>query len=154
VPSDSEILAKINAVFGACRRPWHFTNYTHCDECAEHDELLLSRDRYSLRIEDVGNPAWDLIYFVSVQGFVYYLPALARLALEEPAERCEWYGGQLCSHLIYNGPRNERFLACTPKQRRAIADFLRHLVETRSSLADYWGCADDLVRALEIWSEV
>jgi hypothetical protein len=153
VPSDADILQKVQKAFSRCPRPKHFTDHTHCEECAEHDEVLRSRDVHSLRIEDVGNPGWDPICFTSAEGFAYYLPGLARLTLAEPVEKHGWYGTQFLFHLCHEGRQNRRLLACTPSQRRAVVDLLRHLVETRASLADTYSCADDLFEALEIWSD-
>ena len=76
--NDDEILSVVTQAFGECHRPEHFTNYTHCCECAEHDDLLRSRDRVTLSIADVGNAGWDPICFVTNEGFQYYLPALVR----------------------------------------------------------------------------
>lgn len=131
----------------------HFTDHTHCKECAEHDELLRSRDLQTLRIEDVGNPGWDPICFATSEAFTYYFPALARLALSEPAYGYGWYGTVFLFHLVGDGHRNRRFMACTPEQRRIVVQFLKHLVETRAAVVDEHCSADDLVQALEIWSE-
>jgi hypothetical protein len=153
MPSDSDILQTIAQAFAECRRPEHFTDYTHCEECAEYDEVLRSRDVHTLQIEDVGNPGWDPIGFASPEGFVYYLPALTRLALAEPDYAHGWYGAQLLFHFLSDGRKNRRLLACTQEQRLAILQFLRYLVETRASLADNYCCTDDLFQALEIWSD-
>lgn len=150
--SDADILQRVQQAFAGCPRPEHFTNFTHCEECAEHDEVLRSRDLHTLRIEDVGNPGWDPICFIYPEGFAYYLPALARLALAEPDERHGWYGGQLLFHLCSEGRRNERLLACTPEQRHVVVQFLQHLGETRASLADSELRSDDLSQAIGIWS--
>lgn len=150
---DADILQRIQQAFESCRRPMHFTDHTHCDECAEHDELLRSRDLQTLRIEDVGNPGNDPICFATSEGFTYYFPALARLALSKPDEEYGWYGSVLLFHLVGDGRRNRRFMACTPDQRRIVVQFLKHLVETRAAVVDEHCSADDLVQALEIWSE-
>ena len=152
MPSDAQILKKIKQAFAGCRRPEHFGDYTHCAECAEYDEVLRSRDVRTLLIEDVGNSASDPICFITSQGFAYYLPALVRLALDDPTEPHGWYGAQLLFHLCGDGRENRRILACAPDQRRAVAEFLRHLVETRAVLADNYCCTEDLLQALEIWS--
>ena len=153
MPSDASILQTVRQAFAKRRRPEHFTNYKHCEECAEHDEVLRSRDIYSLRIEDVGNPGWDPICFTSAEGFVYYLPALVRLALAEPVEPHGWYGDQLLVHLCSDGRGNKRVLACTVSERRAIVAFLQHLAETRSQLADCYHCSNGLFHAIEYWSD-
>jgi hypothetical protein len=153
VQNDASIIQAIQQAFAKRRKPKHFTNYKHCLECAEHDKVLCSRDIYSLRIEDVGNAGWDPICFISPEGFAYYLPALVRLTLAEPVEPHGWYGCQLLFHLCSDGRRNERVLACTVEERRAIVAFLRHLVETQSHLADSHHCSDELFHAIEYWSD-
>src|SRR5215207_11413264 len=90
--SEEEVLELFSTVFGAVPRPEHFTNYTHCDECWEHDELLRSRTLQTLSIEDVGSQAWNPITMATPQGFAYYLPALARLALQPVPKDWDWYG--------------------------------------------------------------
>jgi hypothetical protein len=153
MPSDADILLQIQQAFAGCNRPAHFTNFTHCEECAEQDALLLSRDAATLRIEDVSNPGCNPIGFASPEGFAYFLPALARFVLSEPDQVNGWYGGQLLFHLCYDGRQNARLLACTRNQRLAVVKLLRHIVETRSALVDAEGASHELFQALEIWSE-
>jgi len=76
VCTDEQVLSEIDAAFYSVEKPEHFMDYTHCEECAEHDQLLRERDRETLRIEDVGNICWQPISFSSVQGIAYYMPAL------------------------------------------------------------------------------
>jgi hypothetical protein len=153
VAQDAEILEQVREAFASCPRPEHFTNYTHCCECAEHDDVLRSRDLETLSIEDVGNPAWDPICFISPEGFAYYLPALCRLALSPEDPHRGWYGYPFLFHLRYDGPQTVRILACTPEQRRAVAAVLRHILETRAELADRYGQSHELLTAIEYWSE-
>lgn len=148
--TDADILAGIDAAFGACARPAHFTNHMHCEECAEHDALLCSRDRATLAIADVGNPGWDPMCFCSPEGKAYYLPALARLALAEPDAQYGWYGGQLVFHLWSGGEYNPFYAYCNAEQRRAIVALLAHFVESRAALAEY--DADEIFQAVELWS--
>jgi hypothetical protein len=150
--TDEEIIESISRAFAGCERPAHFTNHTHCCECFEHDEVLLSRDLQTLKAEDVGNEGWDPIAFTSPQGFAYYFPALARLALSAPDARFGWYGPQLFRHLILDGPCNRRWEYFTPGQRGQVAELLIHIFDTRSELLESYNCADDLFRAIEIWS--
>lgn len=151
--TDSEALEEVYTAFSAAPRPDYFTNYTHCEECAEHDELLRSRDLTALSIEDVGSVGWDPICFISEEGFAYYLPALCRLALDSPVERYGWYGTQLAWHLIVDGPMNRRFMFCSPEQRRAVANFVAHLILTKSDLAEDHCSSEDLIKAHDVWSE-
>lgn len=144
--SDAEILTGLRQAFAACPRPDHFTDQNHCDECSDHDQTLLARDLDTLSLADVGNPGWDPICFITDEGFRYYFPALARLALTET------YVDQLLFHLTYDGPRNRRVLACSPAQRRAVSALLRHILETRAQLVDEYHCGDELLQAIEYWS--
>jgi hypothetical protein len=151
--TDAEVIGQIDAVFGAVDRPEHFTNFTHCCECREHDELLRSRDRETLRIEDVGNPGWDPICFASPQGIAYYFPALVRLALAPPSDTYGWYADQLLFHLCSGFRDNKIFRYCTAPQRAAVANFLGHLIESRAALVGDLVCCDDFLRCHELWSE-
>lgn len=147
---DCEALDRLIQAFHACPRPEHFTNFSHCDECAEHDQTLRSRTPETLAIEDVGNSASDPICFISPAGFAYFLPGLARLALQNAG--MGWYGPQLFQHLISNGPDNKRFTHCSKQQRRAVADFLACLIDANTTRIEAHGAADDAVRAFDIWS--
>jgi hypothetical protein len=150
--ADQEIIIAVRDAFGAEPRPAHFTNHSHCCECAEHDGLLSSRDPDGLKLEDVNNAGWDPICFTTPEGFKYYLPALVRLALESAASG-GWYLPQLLFHLIADGPQTRRVACCTRAQRRAIVGFLWHMVESRSELIVEYRIEEELERAIGIWSE-
>lgn len=152
--TDAAILAEIDATFGRVERPEHFTNFTHCEECAEHDELLRKRDRGTLGIEDVGNLGWDPICFCSPNGIAYYFPTLARLALAEQSfEQYDWYANQLLFHLYSGFTENAFFQYCGVAQRQAVAGFLAHIIETRASLIDLYASADEFLRCHELWGD-
>jgi hypothetical protein len=148
---DIKALDTIAEVFHPCSRPRHFTDHEHCVECAEHDQTLLLKNVNTLSIDDVGNVGWDPICFVSTDGFLYYLPALARLCLDDPTYNHGWYGNQFFWHLISNGPQNARYLASTPEQQRAVVTFIEYVIESRRELLDEYFAADDALNALQIW---
>ena len=154
-PDDSVVTSIVDDAFGLCPRPEHFTNYRHCEECAEHDELLRSRDRETLQVCDVGNPGWDPLCFTSVEGFAYYFPALARILLEDPEDDRDWLAPNLLFHLTYapKGEPNRLIEGFNPAQRRAVRYLLDHLLETRAAQVERWGCAEDLLMAIDLWSE-
>lgn len=104
---------------------------THCADCEEHDELLRTRDRSSLTIEDVGNIGWQPISSCSPEGMAYYMPALARLALDEPTYNYGWYGDTLQIHLSHDGINNAFLRYCTNEQRKAVSNLLWHLSTAR-----------------------
>lgn len=131
--TDADLLHVIDAAFGEAQRPEHFTDYTHCEECAEHNQLLRDRDCLTLAIEDVGNICWQPVSFCSPAGLAYYMPALASLAMAPPTDEYGWYGDTLGIHLS----SNTKFRAyCTPLQRTAIADLIDHLNTSRLTLEE------------------
>ena len=146
--SDLEILRRVEVAFAQIARPEHFTNYTHCDECSEHDETLREHDRSTLLPEHVNNPGWDPICFCSPQGKAYLLPTLVRFALEPESS----YWQQLLFHLEGNGPNNALVSFCSKDQRVAIASFLEHLLNTRTAEIEQYSSADELLRTHGYWS--
>lgn len=150
--NDSTALQLMYQAFQGCLRPEHFTDFQHCDECAEHDDTLLRRTPDTITCQDVGNPGWDPICFISAAGFRYYLAGLARLVFEEPTDGRSWYTAQFFWHLISDGPDNARFRACTTGQRNAVATLVGYIIETRSQQLHDECIADDAMRAWEIWS--
>ena len=151
--TDTQVLDTLDAAFGDCPRPEHFTNHTHCCECAEHDETLRGRDRETLGMAEVGNAAYDPICFVTDAGFRYYFPALARLVLHRPSVEEPWYLEQLLFHLNDRDSPQKRRQACSAAQRAAVASFLRHVLETRALLVAAHRCEDDLRDAIALWTE-
>jgi hypothetical protein len=151
--NDAQILKQIDDCFGAISKPEHFTNYTHCDECEEHDTVLRSRDRQTLSLEDVGNPGWDPLCFSSPQGIAYYMPTLVRLALAPPSREHGWYAEQLLFHLYAGFKENAFYQYCSPPQRAAVAAYLQHILETRAEFVGTDFLADELLRCYALWSE-
>jgi hypothetical protein len=146
--TESAVLRQIDEVFGPTKRPAHFTNYEHCEECREYDDLLRSRDRSSLTLSDL-TARGDPFCFVSSQGLAYYLPSLARLALSGKVNDAHGYAPQLLFLLWSEGPANSHLLSFTTEQKYAVQALLGHLLESRSD------CDPDHVRhAIENWSKL
>lgn len=150
---DADQIRQIDAAFAAVERPEHFTDFTHCCECSEHDELLRSRDRDSLQLADVGNAGWDPLCFCSAQGIAYWLPALVRFALRAEDSTQDWYGDQLVFHLSYGGAENRLLQWCNDQQRLAIARLIGHLIETRSATIDRYGLSERFCDCHGLWSQ-
>lgn len=148
---DAEVLRRIAA---SCEtpRPEHFTDRDHCCECADHDDLLRSRDLQTLVVEDVGNAGWDPICFVTDQAFFYLFPALARLALDPPSYGYGWYLEQLLFHLTYEGALNRRMVAAQPAHKHAVLMLLNQIQDTRAALVEEHGCQEELRLAQTIWN--
>ncbi len=150
--TQSEAIAAVDLAFGSTPKPDHFTNYTHCEECAEHDELLRNRTRETLAIQDVGNPGWEPLCFSSPEGIAFYMPSLARLAFAEPAYGYDWYGEQLLFHLYSGGLNNELYMYCNAKQREAVAILIGAMIELKFADIESSASEDEFLRAHEIWS--
>lgn len=111
---------KLRNAFASRFRPNHFTDYSHCNECFEHNEALCAKDNDLITFKDVGNISYSPISFISISGFLYYLPGLARLA---SGTGDEYF---LDTFLIYLD-NNERRMALSREERQALAEYLIHL---------------------------
>ena len=132
-------------------KPVHFTNFTHCEECAEHDATLLNTTIETIGIKELGNAGWDPICFSNAQGKQYYTPAFIRLSLNTIDQ--EFYFGQYLFHLSYDGCQSEYYLACSAEQRHFIAQFLQYMIETYPEHLELNVCADSALQAYEVWAE-
>lgn len=132
-------------------KPTHFTNFTHCDECAEHDRTLLESDVERIGLTELGNPGWDPICFCSEDGKKYYLPALIRLSVDTIAS--DFYFDQFLFHLELDGENNVLFSSCSAKQRQFIARFVAFMIENYAAEIDDCCCTDQALRVYEIWSK-
>ena len=93
------IIDDIREIFAEEIRPEHFTDYAHCEECADHNETLKKYDRYALPFEELNNPGWDPICFVKPDAFRYLFPRLCELAYGEGEQ---YYLDQFLFHLENN----------------------------------------------------
>ena len=149
----SAALARVEQAFEDVPQPEHFTNYAHCDECADHDAVLRSKTRDTITRDDLGTMGWDPITFSTVEGKAYYLPALARYALLPNlwTDR-DWYLPQLLWHLGYEGAGNALLQWCSPEQRAAIHRLLRQVEAARGDLLDQYGEREELASVIELWA--
>ena len=149
----SRVIEAVDAAFGRCPKPHQFCDPGHCEECAEHNALLTSRDRESLQLVDISNPGWDPFCFSSPAGMAYYFPVLARFALGRDGYGDGAYAEQLLFHL-YTGHIHNAFLAfCDASQRQAVAGLLAHLIECFPSERAGLQTDDELKRAHSVWLE-
>jgi hypothetical protein len=148
---DRQLIDKANEIFGKVARPEHFTDYTHCCECAEHDETLNAHTPDTITREALGHAGWDPMTFATDTGFRYYLPALIRMALTQTGD--DYYIDQFLSQVIRDGPRNSRWCACNPEERALVVKTLHALLDTRAEEIENSLDADRLMRAIDIWSD-
>ena len=141
-------VARAKALFDA-PKPQHFTDFSHCEECAEHDQVLLAADIDSIGLDELGNPGWDPLCFTSAEGKKYYLPALVRLCLA--TMESEFYLAQFLFHLEGSGATNEFHASCNESQCRFIADFIAYLMVNHSTEIEKNMCGDCAVQCHNIW---
>jgi hypothetical protein len=69
--------AEIDSVFAGAQRPEHFTDFTHCCECAEEDAFFQQQTPESLA--EHLYPETLGLSFLTREAFHYFLPALVRM---------------------------------------------------------------------------
>ncbi|MBB3166831.1 DUF6714 family protein [Simiduia aestuariiviva] len=131
-------------------KPEHFTNYTHCEECEEHDQTLNRSTIDSIGLDELGNPGWNPICFSSVEGKKYYMPSFIRLSLE--TMHSEFYLGQLLSCLEGDGKENKLYCACNAEQRSFITDFIEYIILHHTEQLEANGCEMEALKVQGIWS--
>ena len=119
-PTEQYIIETFRRLFPVSRRPQVFMDRNHCEECAEHDDTLQSVDPETISFDEIGNPCWDPICFVNIEGFKYFIPGLTRLALDVSDDN--YYLGQFVFHLS-----TERIDSLSEQQREAIHDLLCYI---------------------------
>jgi hypothetical protein len=139
---DSVALALVDRAFGDAPRPQHFTEFSHCEECADHDRTFLQHTRESISRHALGHPGWNPISFVTSEGYRYYVPALARIALnrKDSSEYLEQFVGDL---------RDELFTTFNAEQAAALSAFLVYLRESRESDIRSNPCPHEILEQLD-----
>ena len=132
-------------------RPEHFTNYKHCEECAEHDETLRNADIDTIGLDVLGNPGWDPICFTSVEGKKYFMPSFIRLSIETIEN--EFYFGQFLFHLEGDGKDNSLVQGCTEKQKKFIHSFIEYMLDSFLKEIELNRYIDETLKVYEIWSQ-
>lgn len=133
------------------QRPNHFTDYKHCEECAEHDHTLRNAKIDTIGLEELGNPGWDPICFCSDEGKKYYMPSLVKLSLTTIGK--EFYLSQMLFHLESNGDDNNFYKSCNAAQRRYVASFIEFLINNYTDDIESNMYSDQALRVYEIWTK-
>lgn len=146
----AEIIETARKAFADIERPAHFTNHTHCCECAEHDEELQPFTPNDLTLTALGHMGWDPITFCTDHAFRYFLPGLIRIVLTENGE--ENYYEQFLWHITPQG-EYDRHAACSADERAVVAQALDWLLENRSDEIEREMSSTQLLYAIETWSQ-
>jgi len=132
-------------------KPQHFTNHTHCDECLESDEVLLSKSIDDIGLDELGHGG-DPICFCSNEGKKYFMPSFVRLALSTIDD--DFYLGQFLFHLEGNGENNKLYKSCSVEQRKFIATFIEFVIDNYSPQIEAADSQNKVQRVHEIWAKV
>ena len=148
----AEVKEQAYHAFGDLPRPRHFTNYQHCEECAVHDETLRSHDPRTISYEELGNPGWDPICFALPQAFLYYFPALVRLALD--GRDRESYLDQFLFHVTYEGEESRFFKHFSREQRQVTLTTLCYIRERMKTEVAECMLGEQLTEAVDLWEKL
>lgn len=131
-------------------KPKHFTDYNHCEECFDHDQILLNQTVDLIGLVELGNPGWDPLCYVDPQGFQYYFPALIRLCLN--SSESDYYINQFLFHISYEGKNNRYMKAFSDRQVEFTLNFLDYLLGSRGDLIDLYNDSDLLIDTTIQWA--
>ena len=118
--------------------------------------MLRSRDRATLQIKDVDNPGWNPIDFLTPEGFVYYFPALVRLALFSNGDA---FLSSFVPFHLYEALTDKkrehphRWLSALSKEQcNAILSFVRFVVDQKRSVMESQAVdPEQLDQAVKFW---
>jgi len=147
---NDKIIDRAFALFQNVERPAHFTDFTHCCECQEHDEVLLASTPATISRSDLGTMAWDPITFTTGAGFRYYIPGLIRVVLTETGDSS--YYDQFLWHMASLEQVKERCPDITDEECEIISETLEYLLNHRTTEIDEECLADTLLSTVEWWS--
>ena len=149
-----QIIERAYASFSNFVRPEHFTNFSHCEECAEHDETMRSCSLHELGSKHVGNPGWSPIPFLTEQAFGYVFPRLLELSLTEGTNN---HGKPfLLQHLLATTPAPEyrNFKAFSSDHVAVVLDSIYYIRDKMSALVQRECCDANLGEAIEMWQRI
>lgn len=154
--TDSEVLAQVHQAFGQAPRPEHFVEAPFDLERKDHDDLLRSRTRETLKISDVEMPGYNPINSMTAEAFRYYFPALAGPGLAKDGEAflTDLVPFHLCDALYdKKGRHTHRWLPLLDRARRAaILAYVRHVASTRRHIMQHHGADErEPDRAVQFW---
>jgi hypothetical protein len=129
----TDVLAGICRAFADVPRPERFTDGRLSSERAEHEETLRAHTPDTISLEDVGNAGWDPICFVTIDGFKYFMPGLARLAL----------GGGYIAEFLFQ-LNDDRIASFTSEQQLATLDLLEFIRDEMLGEVERWSAEVDL----------
>lgn len=137
--------------FSVYKRPEHFTDYKHCDECEEHDNTMRSATLKTLSSEHLGCVGWAPFSFLTEEGFAYYMPKIIELAANgELNIHGEPFVIQVILQLLPTN-NHDRFSRYSTSQCKAVYEALCLTSAVQHEAINNYCYDSDMEKALEYW---
>lgn len=118
---DQIALDELCEAFKDAKRGEMIGNPMHCAECEAANNFLNSLEASDVTLNDIGDRAgFDYFSMISDSGYIYFIPGLCRIALEENPEGI--------SYLLQRLGRAHKVIK-DANQKNAIIKFLNYLNE-------------------------
>ena len=152
--SKEEIINDAYRAFSSFLRPEHFTDYTHCEECAEHDATMRSCSLPDIGANQVGNPGWSPIPFLTEQAYGHVMPRLLELALNNSfnSDNDPFVFQYLLA--LTPTPEHRKLDNFTPEQARVILNSLCYIRDNMMGVIEDECCQSNLVEAITLWQTI
>jgi hypothetical protein len=147
-----QIVRKAYRAFSTFPRPEHFTDHTHCPECAEHDQTMRSRPLSAIGVVQLGNPGWCPIPFLTEQAYGYVMPRLVELALGSSVERPSESFVFSYMLALTPAPEHRKLDNFTREQAAVVLESLHYMRDHMAPVIEEACCAEDLAQAIARWS--
>lgn len=152
--SRDEIINDAYRAFSNFSRPEHFTNYAHCEECAEHDETMRSCSLSDIGSNQVGNPGWSPIPFLTEQAYGYVMPRLLELALNNSFNNDNDPFVFQYLLALTPSPEHRTLDYFTPEQATVILNSLYYIRDHMATVIENECCESNLVEAITLWQSI
>jgi hypothetical protein len=148
------IVREAYRAFGTFTRPEHFTDHTHCPECAEHDQTMRSRPLSGIGVVQLGNPGWSPVPFLTEQAYGYVMPRMIELAVSSSVERPAESFVFAYLLALTPAPEHRRLDYFTREQTAAVLQSLHHMRDQMMPVIEQQCCESDLAEAIEKWTKL
>lgn len=149
----AEIIKQSYDAFSSFKRPKHFTNYKHCEECAEHDETMLSCQLSNLGPNEVGQPCWSPLPFLTEKALGYVMPRLIELAVSNSPNKDG--DSFIFDFLLTITPnkKHDRFASYNKDQCDCIRNALQYIYTDLHDVSVEGCFEEELKNAIKLWGK-
>lgn len=146
-----ELIKKAYAVFSGFIKPEQCTNYTDFED-AEFNLMLLSTERRSLTIKQVGTVAWGPVPSMTPEALAYFMPRLIELAVIGAMDRDGDPFFCLFINAFHNDLIAERFRLFGIDQKNVMADTFNFLCQNYHERLEFEDWLNKAQHAVIDWS--